>query len=87
LVDANEEISNMDVMIKDAWREIKEEQKVKRYAQRELRDERSASQELVKHYSGIQNELNAFKSNRDGYIKRQEYNLLEQKYEKLQKEH
>jgi hypothetical protein len=33
----------MDGMIKDAWRELKEEQKVKRYAQKELRDERSAS--------------------------------------------
>jgi hypothetical protein len=54
LVGAKQEISNMDVMIKDAWRELKEEQKVKRYAQKELRDERSASQELVRHYSVVE---------------------------------
>ena len=73
----------MDVMIKDAWLELKEEQKVKRYAQKELRDERSASQELVKHYSTVEQELSAFKSNREGYIKRQEYNALEIKHQKL----
>jgi hypothetical protein len=44
----------MDELIKDSWRELKEEQKVKRYAQKELRDERSASQELVRHYSAVE---------------------------------
>ena len=77
LKDAREEIENMDAMVKDAWRELKEEQKIKRYAQKELRDERSASQELVKHYSQAEAELSAFKSNRDGYIKRQDYNVME----------
>ena len=76
----------MDDMIKDAWRELKEEQKVKRYAQKELRDERSASQELVRHYSAVEQELSAFRSNREGYIKRQEYNTLEKKYEKLKEQ-
>ena len=76
----------MDDMVKNAWLELKEEQKVKRYAQKELRDERSASQELVKHYSTVEQEHSAVRSNREGYIKRQEYNTLEKKHEKLKEQ-
>ena len=47
----------MDIMVKDAWRELKEEQKIKRYAQKELRDERFASQELLKYYNAVEDEL------------------------------
>ena len=82
LAEAKEEIVEMDMTIKDGWRELKEEQQIKRYAQKELRDERAASQELVRHYSAVERELQAFRSNREGYIKRQEYNIVKQQLEK-----
>ncbi len=46
LKDAQEEIVNMDGTIKDTWQKLKENVKAKRIAQRELRIERSASQEI-----------------------------------------
>ena len=53
----------------------------------ELRDERSASEEVVKRNTEVELELAAFNSNRKGYIKRQEYNALEQKHEKLKEDY
>ena len=76
----------MDEMVKDAWFELKEEQKAKRYAQKELREERAASQELISRHSDIDRELAAFRSNKEGYVKRREFNAIEQKYKKLLQE-
>ena len=87
LKEAEKEVWNMDAMVKDAWFELKEEQKAKRYAQKELRDERSASQELVRHYSKAEAEISAFRSNKEGYVKRRDFNDIEQKYNKLLEEH
>ena len=73
LDDAHAEIGNMDTTIKSTWEQLKEANLKKRSAQTALRVERSASQELVNHYSDMQKEFNSFKSNTAGYIKRSEY--------------
>ena len=73
LNDAYEEIGNMDGVIKESWARLKEAQQKKRSAQRELRIERSSSQELVKHYTGLEKELAYYKSDKTGFIERKAY--------------
>ena len=67
----------MDGVIKQSWANLKEEQKKKRDAQKELRIERSSSQELVKHYTGVEKELAYYKSSETGMIERKAYLQVE----------
>ena len=67
----------MDETIKLSWDQLKEANQKKRSAQKSLRIERSASQELCNHFQGMQQELREFKSNVTGYVKRHEYDILE----------
>ena len=83
LKEAHAEIGNMDQTIKSSWEQLKEANQKKRQAQRALRIERSASQELVNHYSDMQKEFNEFKSNPNGYIKWTEYDECKKNNDEL----
>ena len=70
LKEANEEIEEMDGLIKTSWNRLKEEKDKKREAIRRYRISRSASIELEKHYYGLKKELSVFKCKETGWIER-----------------
>ena len=69
----------MDTTIKKTWEELREAQRKKRSAQRDLRVERSASQELCNHFGGMQKELREYKADKTGNVKHDKYEELEMK--------
>lgn len=47
----------MEILLKDSWSDLDNEQKVKKYEQKELGNEWAASQELLRHYPMVEEEL------------------------------
>ena len=73
----------MDEVIQETWKKLKENIKAKREAQKDYRDERAASEELVRRYTNQWKELEYYKSNKHGLIERKKYNDLETQYKEL----
>lgn len=78
LQEKEEEIEDMNQLILKTWERLGDEKLKKESAIRKYRIERSASQELVKHYAETEDELAAYQCPRNGWIERAKYNDLQQ---------
>ena len=74
------EIGQMDKDQKVIKEQLKEANIAKRSAQRNLRLERSHSEEVMKDKIAIEIKLEAFNSNKCGYIERHKYATLDQEF-------
>ena len=75
---AKHQVDEMQDLINTTEERLRDNVRAKRLAQRELRHERAASEELVRQYSEAWKELEYFKSNKTGMIERKIYASLEQ---------
>ena len=74
----------MDKTIRDGWFKLESEKIKKQSAIRRYRIERSASEELIRHYQHVEDELDKYENPKHGYIDQKIYNDLLEKHKILQ---
>ena len=84
--ESKQKLLQKDLELEEAVIKIKEEIKDKRDAQRDLRLFKEAQKEQSKSYYLMKKEIDEFKSNANGYVKRSKYQKLTADHDELIKE-